>query len=244
MDPKLKPIGTRACYGGIALEYDAPSIQLFNDDEYLLASGSNLRLYNDGAHTSALIQPAVPNSAYVKSATLSDDRSLLVVVVEMADNAPGAEERAKTLEAYVYTNMATQAVNPRKPKLCVSICLCVCCIYVYMCICVHLVSMRVSVSLTLTLTPHALMHNSFTYAPDERKLQAGWPSLAFRCCAFSQDNLYVYPPPSPSPSPPPSHTLTLSLIPTTTTGIWRVQPMWASWGWLSSTQCWDTWSPS
>ena len=101
LDPLLRPIAPRACYGVTAPTDNRSSVLLVGDDEFVVSTGSNLRVYNDATQISHLLSPQIPNCVSVTSAVLSRDRKLLTVVVKETDQDPtgGAGTSVVTMNA-------------------------------------------------------------------------------------------------------------------------------------------------
>ena len=78
----------RACYGASQMSdssFSSSSLLLVGDEEFLISSGANLLIYNDGSQSSHFISPQIPGSVAVTLAVLSRDKSLLAVVCRYDD---------------------------------------------------------------------------------------------------------------------------------------------------------------
>ena len=138
LDPLLRPIVARACYGATKPADNHSSVLLVGDDEFVLSTGSNLRVYNDVTQSSYLISPQIPNCVAISHMVLSRDKKRLAVIVQESDQDPtgGAGTTVTTMNAitgdkvveqvhwvkgqtacvHIYDLAAQMAHSPTKPK--------------------------------------------------------------------------------------------------------------------------------
>ena len=93
---------------------DAQSILAVGDDEYVLGTGSHLRIYSDHSHTSQFLAPQIPECTLVQHCTLSADASLLAVVVNKKEKEGVDHDVSAVL--YIYDMVAQLKHKPQKPK--------------------------------------------------------------------------------------------------------------------------------
>ena len=99
LDNNLRAIAPRACYGASQMSgssSSSSSLLLVGDEEFVISSGANLRIYNDGAQSSHFISPQIASSVAVSIAVLSRDRSLLAVVCRYDDRDEQRELHSHT----------------------------------------------------------------------------------------------------------------------------------------------------
>ena len=82
LDADLSSISVRNCYGLSPIHQDNPSILALGDDEFIISTGSNLRVYNDTLKKSKLLQPQIPEGVRISLMVLSFSRNQLAVVVD------------------------------------------------------------------------------------------------------------------------------------------------------------------
>ena len=109
LDNNLRVMAPRACYGASQMSdssFSSSSLLLVGDEEFLISSGANLRIYNDGSQSSHFISPQIPGSVAVTLAVLSRDKSLLAVVCRYDDRE---EQRVLHSQAITMAASATDA---------------------------------------------------------------------------------------------------------------------------------------
>jgi hypothetical protein len=141
-------------------------VLLAGDDEYVFASGSNLRIYNDVTSMTHFVSPQISNCVAISQVVLSSNREMLAVVVHESNNDPtgGMGTSVTTMNPTTGDKVVTETQWVKGKTACV-----------------HLFDMKAQLAHS-PKKPKIIM-----FRPDEKTWQDSWPTLRFTSVAISND---------------------------------------------------------